>query len=234
MTRKKTEGNITPYKFHLYVLRTIATPVPINTLFNVITRTISKALQCLRHLLFNVSNYELHCHLTGHQDAILCLAVSDTGLLLASRGFDGLRMWDICSQSQLEKPMQIQSIHDPITTVLWVTCKGDLQDTLCCGTGLSHLIVWRQRPNMVIEFDEIVSRHIGNGQEIMAISSDMESVAGVRIAVGTHNKQVQVWALDAGNQLSNIFSIELSTTMPWAVHFLGGDMAVFGMYNGNM
>ncbi|KAG6326320.1 hypothetical protein ID866_12769 [Astraeus odoratus] len=205
-----------------------------NTLFNVITRTISKALRCLWCLLFNTSDYELHCHLTGHQDAILCLAVSDTGLLLASGGFNGLRMWDICSQSQLEKPMQIQSIHNPITTILWVTHKGDLQETLCCGTGLSHLIVWRQRPNTVIEFDEIVSRHIGNGQEIMAISSDTESVMGVHIAVGTRDKRVQVWALNAGNQLSNIFSIELSTTMLRAVHFLGGDMAVFGMYNGDM
>ncbi|KAG6326352.1 hypothetical protein ID866_12737 [Astraeus odoratus] len=68
----------------------------------------------------------------------------------------------------------------------------------------------------------------------MAISSDTESIAGVHIAVGTRNKRVQVWALNAGNQLSNIFSVELSTTVLWVVHFLGGDMAVFGMYDGDI
>ncbi|KIN93144.1 hypothetical protein M404DRAFT_171732, partial [Pisolithus tinctorius Marx 270] len=180
------------------------------------------------------TKYALGCRLWGHQDAILCLAVSNSGTLLASGGFDGLRVWDLHKEVQLPQPPQMQSPKDPITTITWLAQNDSIQETLCCRTGLGYLLIWRQRPHTVVEFEEVVARRISGGHEIMAIASDAGNGTGTCIIVTTWDKRVQTWTIDSRNRLSNVFSVELTTSIPHAVYLRGCDIIVFGMYDGDI
>ncbi|KAI6006165.1 hypothetical protein EDC04DRAFT_2611548 [Pisolithus marmoratus] len=44
----------------------------------------------------------------------------------------------------------------------------------------------------------------------------------------------QLWTVGAKHTLTNIFSIELPTTVPHAIYFHGADILVFGMYDGEI
>ncbi|KAL4064085.1 WD40-repeat-containing domain protein [Scleroderma yunnanense] len=171
--------------------------------------------------------YKLECCLMGHQDTILCLAMSRSGQLLASRGMDRLRIWNIEKKKPLAKLAQLQNPGDLVTSVTWVTHEGDVLEGLCCGTGLGYLTIWRQHPNGYYDFKEVVSKKISAGTEVTAVNAD--------ISDGTRDQQVQVWSVDSKYQLYNIFSIELPTTVPWALFFQeGGDVIVFRMYDGKV
>ncbi|KAI6109021.1 WD40-repeat-containing domain protein [Pisolithus croceorrhizus] len=138
------------------------------------------------------------CHLQGHQDAILCLAVSNSGALLASGGFNGLRMWDFCQKVQLAQPPQIQSPQDPITAVAWLAPNNGIQETLCCRTALGYVAIWRQCPNVVVDFEEVVFRKISGGHEVMAIASD----AGCNVTVfGMYNGDIGSACIDGSGSL---------------------------------
>ena len=110
--------------------------------------------------------------------------------------------------------------------------EDNVQEGLCCGTGLGYLIILRQRPNGCYNFEEIVSKRIGTGTEIMAISTDTSNIS-VRLTTGTRDQRVQVWSLDSKYHLSNVFSVKLMT-VPRAMFFWGADVIVFGMHNGAM
>ncbi|KAI6009779.1 WD40-repeat-containing domain protein [Pisolithus microcarpus] len=180
------------------------------------------------------AKYMLNCRLQGHRDAILCLAVSSSGMLLASGGFDGLRMWDLHKKVQLAEPPQIRSPQDPIMAIAWLVPNDGIQETLCCGTALGYLVIWRQRLNTVVEFEEVMSRRISGGHEIMAITSDVGNGTGNRIVVATQDRRVQAWTLDSRNRFSSTFSVQLKTSIPRAVYTHGCDVIVFRMYNGDI
>ncbi|KAI6012344.1 hypothetical protein EDC04DRAFT_2761051 [Pisolithus marmoratus] len=55
-----------------------------------------------------------------------------------------------------------------------------------------------------------------------------------QLATTTYNKQIQLWAVGTPYTLSNIFSVELPTTVPHAVYFHGADVLVFEMYDGEI
>ena len=55
-----------------------------------------------------------------------------------------------------------------------------------------------------------------------------------RIITGTCDKHVQLWALDSKLHLTNIFSVELPSTVLHALCFQGVDILVLGMYDGDM
>jgi hypothetical protein len=117
--------------------------------------------------------------------------------------------------------------------VAWLTRKDDIQETLCGGTGLGYVILWRQRADATTEFDEVWSRRICGGHEIMHLTCETFDT-NTRIVTATRNKGVQLWSLDSKYHLSNIFSVELPTTVPRTLCFHGGDIVVFGMYDGEM
>ncbi|KIM55531.1 hypothetical protein SCLCIDRAFT_134529 [Scleroderma citrinum Foug A] len=175
------------------------------------------------------SKYKLDCRLVGHQDAILCLAVSSSGELLASGGIDGLRIWNL-EKKKLPGWSQLWNPGDPVTSVTWVMREDNVQEGLCCGTGLGYLIILRQHPNRCYNFEEIVSKRIGTGTEIMAISADTSNIS-IRLTTGTRDQRVQVWSLDSKYHLFNVFSVELMT-VPQAMFFWGADVIVFGMHDG--
>ncbi|KAI6119072.1 hypothetical protein EDD16DRAFT_1428108, partial [Pisolithus croceorrhizus] len=163
------------------------------------------------------AKYTCECCLRGHRDAILCLAVSNSGALLASGGFNGLRMWDLCQKVQLAQPPQIRSPQDPITAVAWLAPNDRIQETLCCGTALGYIAIWRQCPNMVVDFEEVVFRKISGGHEVMAIASDTGNGTGNHIILATQDRCIQAWTLDLRNHFSNMFSVQLMTSIPCAI-----------------
>ncbi|KAG9315643.1 WD40-repeat-containing domain protein [Chiua virens] len=93
-------------------------------------------------------------------------------------------------------------------------------------------MLWRQRSDAASKFD-VSSRRIGTGQEIMSISQ--YNVDGsTRLITGTRDKRAQLWALDSKLNITSIFSVELPTSIPRALYFLGSDIVVFGMYDGEI
>ena len=147
-------------------------------------------------------------------------------------GCDGLRLWELAKRVELSKPSHAWNPQDPITCAAWVTPRDDNKELLCCGTGLGYLLLWKQR-EPAMEFEETMARRIGTGCEVMAISCDASEI-GTRVLTGTRDRCIQVWALDSRYNLSNIFSVELPTTVPHAVYSHSADVIVFGMYDGEM
>ena len=117
---------------------------------------------------------------------------------------------------KLAKPSHAQNPQDPITCTTWITPKDDSKKLLCCGTGLSYLLLWKQR-EPTTEFEEIMARWIGTGREIMAISCDTSEI-GTWVLTGTWDRCVQVWVLDSRHNLLNIFSVELPATVLHVVY----------------
>ncbi|KAL4066419.1 hypothetical protein V8B97DRAFT_2025401 [Scleroderma yunnanense] len=95
---------------------------------------------------------------------------------------------------------------------VWVTHEVDIQEGLCCGTGLGYLIIWRQQPNGYFDFEEVISKKVGTSAEIMAISADTTNSV-IQLMAGTRDHKYH---------LSNIFNIQLPTTVPHVVFFQGG------------
>ncbi|KAL4075056.1 hypothetical protein V8B97DRAFT_2022637 [Scleroderma yunnanense] len=43
---------------------------------------------------------------------------------------------------------------------MWLACKGNSSEILCCGTGLGYILLWKQCSTMMItEFEETLARH---------------------------------------------------------------------------
>ncbi|KAG9316501.1 hypothetical protein JVU11DRAFT_2543 [Chiua virens] len=126
-------------------------------------------------------------------------------------------------------------MHNPgdlITCVTWLSWKNDLQEVLCGGSGLGYLILWYQRADSAIKFNEVFSRWTGTGQEIMSISHH-DGEGTTYIITETWDKWAQLWAMDAKLNLTTIFSVELPT-IPQALYFHPTGIAPFGMFDGKM
>jgi hypothetical protein len=80
------------------------------------------------------------------------------------------------------------------------------------------------------------ARRLGNGQEIICIAGDPFSEDEIRIVIGTRDRLVQVWNIDAKAQMTAIFAVQLDKTVPKVVAFSenSDDVRVFGLYDGNM
>ncbi|KAI6017426.1 WD40-repeat-containing domain protein [Pisolithus marmoratus] len=123
-----------------------------------------------------------------------------------------LRMWDLQNK--------------------WLTLKDKGDNILCCGTGLGYLFLWKQNSTLATpEFEETLARRVGTGQEIMAISWCKRNN---QLVTTTYDKRIQLWTVGTPYTLSNIFSVELPTTVPRAVYFHGANVLVFGMYDGEI
>ncbi|KAG1767309.1 WD40-repeat-containing domain protein [Suillus placidus] len=183
--------------------------------------------------------YRLEGRLLGHKNAINCLAVTRNGNMLASGGSDGMRIWDLKRRVQLPTPRQtpaIQNPADPVTCACWITRQEATHETLCYGTGLGFIAIWQQQGEGLEDFNAKVSRRIGTGKEIMCLTYD-HTGDDTRIATGTRDRRVQVWAFDFKGPLIPIFSVELSTMIPRTVNFNrtpGRNLLVFGMYDGEI
>ncbi|KAG2739765.1 WD40 repeat-like protein [Suillus brevipes Sb2] len=185
------------------------------------------------------NDYRLEGRLVGHKNAINCLAVSHNGCMLASGGSDGMRIWDLKRRAQLPIPPQTPAIRnpaDPVTCACWITRHEATQETLCYGTGLGFIGIWQQQGEGLQDFDAKISRRVGTGKEIMCLTCD-HTGNDTRIASGTRDRRIQVWAFDFKGPLIPIFSVELATTIPRTINFnrtASRNILVFGMYDGEM
>ncbi|KAG1756942.1 hypothetical protein EDD22DRAFT_850339 [Suillus occidentalis] len=154
-------------------------------------------------------------------------------------GCDGMRIWDLKKRVQLLTPPQtpaVQNPADPVTCACWITRHEATRETLCYGTGLGFIGIWQQQGEGLQDFDVKLSRRIGMGKEIMCLTYD-HTGDDTRIASGTRDRRVQVWAFDFKGPLVPIFSVELATTIPRTVNFnrtASRNILVFGMYDGEI
>jgi WD40 repeat protein len=154
-------------------------------------------------------------------------------------GCDGMRIWDLKKRVQLPTPPQtpaVQNPANPVTCACWITRHEATRETLCYGTGLGFIGIWQQQGEGLQDFDVKLSRRIGTGKEIMCLTYD-HTGDDTRIASGTRDRRVQVWAFDFKGPLVPIFSVKLATTIPRTVNFnrtASRNILVFGMYDGEM
>jgi hypothetical protein len=150
-----------------------------------------------------------------------------------------MRIWDLKRRAQLPIPPQTPAIRnpeDPVTCACWITRHEATRETLCYGTGLGFLGIWQQQGEGLQDFDAKISRRIGTGKEIMCLTCD-HTGNDTRIASGTRDRRIQVWAFDFKGPLIPIFSVELATTIPRTINFnhaASRNILVFGMYDGEM
>lgn len=150
------------------------------------------------------------------------------------QGQDGVRLWNVATLEELAGPPQKQHLRGPVSCIKWLTSPYDCYETICYGTVLGHLVFLRQRARG--EFEEQWAQRIGQGKEILDISSDQQMKECTRIAVGTRCGCVQVWKYECNGMLSIIFSVKIGETIPRKVSFISKDknVRVFGFYDGQM
>ncbi|TDL19963.1 WD40 repeat-like protein [Rickenella mellea] len=181
-------------------------------------------------------HYNLQCRLKGHTEAIYCVAVSRNGNLLASGGGDGIRLWDLRTFKAFDPQPQSRERQGQVSCTAWLTRRDDAQETLCCGTGLGFLKVWRQT-SPAENFIETFDQRIGTGAEIVSMSTDASHDTDTRVALGTRDHVVQVFTADNKGILHSVFSIRLDTSIPIAVGFADNtakDVYAFGLHNGQL
>ncbi|KAF8579853.1 WD40 repeat-like protein, partial [Ramaria rubella] len=162
----------------------------------------------------------------GHTDAIHALTVANNGKLLASGGSDGIQLWDMITLEQLMFLQPQHGMWGPVSCIAWV-CRNLDQELLCYGTGLGYLVYYSQTAK---DFEELWCKCVGTGFEVTCVTSD----ASGRIAIGTCDRIVQVWSIDATEVLCPVFSVQLDTTVPKTlgfVHNTAKDPYIFGLYN---
>ncbi|KAI6104782.1 WD40-repeat-containing domain protein [Pisolithus croceorrhizus] len=143
---------------------------------------------------YSSSKYTLECHLSGHNDAILCLAVLNSGKTLASGGCGGLRLWDLEKKVELRKPNQTRNPQDPITCIAWLTPKDDNKELLCGGTGLGYLFLWKKRGH---EFEETLVWTLDSRYNLSSVFS-VELLTTVPHAIYSYGADVVVFGMYNG------------------------------------
>jgi WD40 repeat protein len=105
---------------------------------------------------FNKSNHSV-TKLDGHTGAVISLALSPNGKLLASggkscntnktlvligcrKGADGIKVWDIKTYDELNIPQQPFHARAQVSCTAWITRRNEAFDTLCYGNALGWLV----------------------------------------------------------------------------------------------
>jgi hypothetical protein len=61
-----------------------------------------------------------------------------------AEGSDGVKLWDVKACTQLVSPRQGHVVRGPTSCILWLTRRNEAGETLCYGTGLGYVVIWRQ------------------------------------------------------------------------------------------
>jgi hypothetical protein len=118
--------------------------------------------------------------------------------------------------------------------VRWLTSPYDQYETLCFGTALGYIVVWRQEGNG--RFVEITGTRVGGGKEILDITVDTPMKDHMRFVVGARCGSVQLWKYDCHGSLTALKAVVIGRTIPRKVTFTSraNIIRVFGFYNGCM
>ncbi|EGO04481.1 hypothetical protein SERLA73DRAFT_148972 [Serpula lacrymans var. lacrymans S7.3] len=163
--------------------------------------------------------YKLFARWKGHTLVIYAISISQDGTLLASRGFYGLKIWDL----------EMKACY--LCNVALLT--EDSYKTLICGTGLEYWILWCQESQQGY-FEEGCVKRLGSGGQITCIAAKSNNKTGARIAVGMCEHTVQVFTWN-NNQINSVFAVKLESTVPVHVSFINNQnkgLQVFGLFDG--
>lgn len=99
---------------------------------------------------------------------------------------------------------------------------------------MGYLIVWRQESGG--RFAELLVKRLGQGREILDITTDTPAKDYIRFVVGTRCGSVQLWKYDSNGLLNVLKAVKIGETIPRKVAFVSKDktILVFGFYDGCM
>ncbi|EPQ49775.1 hypothetical protein GLOTRDRAFT_97366, partial [Gloeophyllum trabeum ATCC 11539] len=153
---------------------------------------------------------------------VYALAISPSGTFLAAGDLNGVRLWHLASQKEVEVP-SVWGIRGAVTSIVWL--QRDLGETMIYGTSLGFLVCWRQNSN---KFKELCWVRAGE-QQITSVNIDP---ASGRIVSCIRDGTVSTWILDQEERLEGIFAVQVEKTNPIAVSIQGNttkDLLLFTM-----
>jgi hypothetical protein len=195
--------------------------------------------------------YTLECTLTGHRGAILCLAATDDGSILASRGAyelyepshvgqhitgtDGVRLWNLDTKEAIQAPAGVGT-RAATTSAIWIRREDEPEEVLFYGTQNGYLTCWRQMQRSISTFEEVRCIQLAHPGEISGLAFEG---ASNRLAVINRNSLVQLLMVDSLMELRPIFSVTIDDCLPKAIAFghTNGEsqrILVFSMHDGRM
>ncbi|TFK45216.1 WD40 repeat-like protein [Heliocybe sulcata] len=176
------------------------------------------------------ARYRLRATLVGHTAPVFALRFSPTGKLLASGGTDGVRLWDVKTGSELPVPTQDPEEYGQATYIAWLTSDGE--QLLSHGTSRGYFVIWLRGLGKKPRFSPIAKLRLGTGREITSI---IQEHLTEQIGVGCIDGVVQVWHIDPGWTLTNVFSVQIANFLPKTLSFVPNarhDLHVFSWGNG--
>jgi hypothetical protein len=127
-----------------------------------------------------------------------------------------------------------------VTAIEWLPIRNDSRLTVCFGTALGYMCIWRQ--TLKGAYDELYVERVGDGKEILSIEADKPSLDDILFTIGTLGGHVALWRFDNNGLIQPIFGLNLGVTIPRKVAFSHTTVAsskvktivVFGMYDGKV
>ncbi|KAJ7916784.1 WD40-repeat-containing domain protein [Mycena leptocephala] len=139
------------------------------------------------------NQYALHGVLHGNQEAVQCLKVNEDGTLLASGGADGIRLWDLRSNMELDRPSIGGGQRGATTALLWIRRDDYPGEILVSGTQGGHLCVWTQAPESNTFEEKLPVPQLFHPSEITGLAFDSSTN---RLAVCNWERMVQVHVMN--------------------------------------
>ncbi|KAI0652702.1 WD40 repeat-like protein [Trametes meyenii] len=170
----------------------------------------------------------------GHTKSVYSLDFSIDGRYLASGGGDGMKLWDLKSNTSLRYP-QHRAALGPVSQVLWIPTRSRIP-SVCYGTGLGHICMWAQNAKGSA-FMEVFTKRLGGGAEILGLAYEVLSPTDTRILVTDRSGFVGVYSWDGRAELLPVFTTRLVNAVPISASFANSKcrkVYVFGLHDGTM
>jgi hypothetical protein len=116
----------------------------------------------------------------------------------------------------MQVPSRRPKVIGQVSTIEWLPIRSDPRLTICFGTALGYLCVWRQTSEGT--YDEIYARRV-DWQELLSIEADKPTLDDVLFAFGTLSGHVAVWKYDNNGMLKPLFALRVGSTIPRRVAF---------------
>ncbi|KAJ6546130.1 WD40-repeat-containing domain protein [Mycena sp. CBHHK59/15] len=173
------------------------------------------------------NQYALHSILHGNQEAVQCLKVNEDGTLLASGGADGIRLWDLRSNVELDRPSIGGGQRGATTALLWIRRDDYPGEILVSGTQGGHLCIWIQAPESNTFEEKLPVPQLFYPSEITGLAFDSSTN---RLAVCNRERMVQVHVMNDKIELGSAV-VKRCKQVPMAI-FFSSDREVVVFANG--
>jgi hypothetical protein len=127
-----------------------------------------------------------------------------------------------------------------VTAIEWLPIRHDRLLTICFGTALGYVCVWRQTSKGT--YGKLYAEPVVDEKEVISIEADKPTLDDILFAIGTLGGHVALWNFDNNGMIRPIFGLHLGCTIPRKVAFSHTTVAlskvktivVFGMYDGKV